>query len=94
MLYEVITITRELFRVITFEKTFFMRSIIEAAWENRELLNKPETIEAIEHVIEEIDKGLIRVAEPQENGEWTVNEWVKKAVVLYFPIRKMRNNFV
>lgn len=66
-----------------------MRSIIEAAWENRELLNNPETIQAIEHVIEEIDKGLIRVAEPLENGEWVVNEWVKKAVVLYFPIRKM-----
>jgi 2,3,4,5-tetrahydropyridine-2-carboxylate N-succinyltransferase len=66
-----------------------MRSIIEAAWENRELLNKSETIQAIEQVIEEIDKGLLRVAEPGENGEWIVNEWVKKAVVMYFPIRKM-----
>ena len=66
-----------------------MRSLIEAAWDDRSLLNQQETIEAIEHVIEEIDKGLLRVAEPQENGEWQVNEWVKKAVVLYFPIRKM-----
>jgi 2,3,4,5-tetrahydropyridine-2-carboxylate N-succinyltransferase len=66
-----------------------MRSIIEAAWENRELLNQQETIKAIEHVIEEIDKGIIRVAEPTESGEWIVNEWVKKAVVMYFPIRKM-----
>ena len=66
-----------------------MRSIIEAAWDNRELLNKPETLEAINHVIEEIDKGRLRVAEPLENGEWQVNEWVKKAVVMYFPIRKM-----
>lgn len=66
-----------------------MRSIIEAAWENRELLTQPETIKAIEHVIEEIDKGIIRVAEPSESGEWIVNEWVKKAVVMYFPIRKM-----
>ena len=66
-----------------------MRSIIEAAWENRELLNKSETIQAIEQVIEEIDKGLLRVAEPSENSEWIVNEWVKKAVVMYFPIRKM-----
>lgn len=66
-----------------------MRSIIEAAWEDRSLLSQKETIEAIEHVIEEIDKGLLRVAEPMEDGDWQVNEWVKKAVVLYFPIRKM-----
>lgn len=66
-----------------------MRSLIEAAWDNKSLLNEQETIGAIEHVIEEIDKGLLRVAEPLENGEWQVNEWIKKAVVLYFPIRKM-----
>jgi len=66
-----------------------MRSIIEAAWENRELLKESETIQAINHVIEELDKGIIRVAEPTDNGDWIVNEWVKKAVVMYFPIRKM-----
>jgi len=66
-----------------------MRQIIEAAWDNRDLLQKTETIQAIEHVIESIDKGILRVAEPLENGEWQVNEWVKKAVVMYFPIRKM-----
>lgn len=66
-----------------------MRQEIEAAWENRDLLKNKETIEAIEHVIESIDKGILRVAEPLENGEWQVNEWVKKAVVMYFPIRKM-----
>lgn len=66
-----------------------MRSIIEAAWENRALLQETETIETINKVIEEIDKGLLRVAEPTENNEWIVNEWVKKAVVMYFPIRKM-----
>lgn len=66
-----------------------MRTIIEAAWEDRALLNNSETIEAINHVIESIDKGLLRVAEPMENGEWQVNEWVKKAVVMYFPIRQM-----
>jgi 2,3,4,5-tetrahydropyridine-2-carboxylate N-succinyltransferase len=66
-----------------------MRSIIEAAWENRELLKDQATIEAINHVIEDIDKGILRVAEPDMNGNWVVNEWVKKAVVLYFPIRKM-----
>lgn len=66
-----------------------MRSLIEKAWEDRSLLTQPETIEAIEHIIEEIDKGRLRVAEPDGEGNWTVNEWVKKAVVMYFPIRKM-----
>lgn len=66
-----------------------MRSIIEAAWEDRELLKDPATIKAIETVIEDLDKGILRVSEPTENGEWKVNEWVKKAVVMYFPIRKM-----
>jgi 2,3,4,5-tetrahydropyridine-2-carboxylate N-succinyltransferase len=71
------------------EKKINMRSTIEAAWENRELLKEKSTIEAIEHVIEDIDKGILRVAEPTENGDWIVNEWVKKAVVMYFPIRQM-----
>lgn len=66
-----------------------MRSYIENAWENRELLYEKETIEAIEHIIEELDLGLIRVAEPSNNNQWIVNEWVKKAVILYFPIRQM-----
>ncbi len=66
-----------------------MRELIEAAWENRALLQEKSTISAIEAVIEEIDKGRLRVAEPLENGSWQVNEWVKKAVVMYFPIRKM-----
>ena len=66
-----------------------MKSIIEKAWEDRSLLNSKETIDAINHVIEDIDKGIIRVSEPDMDGNWIVNEWVKKAVVLYFPIRKM-----
>jgi 2,3,4,5-tetrahydropyridine-2,6-dicarboxylate N-succinyltransferase len=66
-----------------------MRTIIEAAWENRELLKDSQTIAAIEAVIEDLDKGKLRVAEPLTNGAWQVNEWVKKAVVMYFPIRKM-----
>ncbi len=65
-----------------------MREIIEKAWDDRSLLNNSETVEAINGVIEEIDKGRLRVAEPTANG-WQVNEWVKKAVVMYFPIRKM-----
>lgn len=66
-----------------------MRQIIEAAWENRALLSEKETILGIEQVIEALDKGILRVAEPLDNGTWQVNEWVKKAVVLYFPIRQM-----
>lgn len=66
-----------------------MRSTIEKAWENRELLKDQHTQDVIAHVIEDIDKGILRVAEPDENGEWIVNEWVKKAVVMYFPIRQM-----
>ena len=66
-----------------------MRSKIEEAWENRDLLNNAVYQSAIETVIEDLDKGLLRVAEPTDNGEWIVNEWIKKAVVLYFPIRQM-----
>lgn len=64
-------------------------SIIEAAWENRELLKKPETLQAIEHVIESLDKGTLRAAE-KIDGKWQVNEWVKKAIILYFPTRSNR----
>ena len=66
-----------------------MQSIIESAWENRDLLKESATIKAIETVIEQLDKGLIRVAEPTSDGSWIVNEWAKKAVILYFPIRTM-----
>ena len=66
-----------------------LRSTIEAAWDQRELLKEAATQEAINAVIEELDKGRLRVAEPGADGEWQVNDWVKKAVVLYFPIRKM-----
>ncbi len=66
-----------------------MIQIIEAAWENRELLKEKDTVEAIEQVIEELDKGKVRVAEPVADG-WQVNEWIKKAVILYFPTRQMQ----
>lgn len=64
-------------------------AIIESAWENRALLNEKTTVEAIEETIEELDKGRLRVAQPLENGDWQVNDWVKKAVILYFPTRSM-----
>jgi 2,3,4,5-tetrahydropyridine-2-carboxylate N-succinyltransferase len=71
-----------------FLKKINMKNIIEAAWENRSLLEKSETQETIRAVINQLDSGELRVASPTEQG-WQVNEWVKKAVVLYFPIQKM-----
>jgi len=65
-----------------------LQSIIENAWNDRSQLKNEETINAIRSVIDLIDAGSLRVAEPIEGG-WQVNEWVKKAVVLYFPIQKM-----
>jgi 2,3,4,5-tetrahydropyridine-2-carboxylate N-succinyltransferase len=65
-----------------------LQQIIETAWDNRELLTETSTIEAIRKVIALLDEGTLRVAEPTTDG-WQVNEWVKKAVVLYFPIQKM-----
>ena len=66
-----------------------MQSIIEAAWLNRELLNDKLTLNTINEVIELLDKGGLRVSEPTPDGTWKVNDWVKKAVILYFPTRKM-----
>ena len=65
-----------------------IRKIIESAWENRELLQEQNTIDTIRKVVDLLDKGELRVAQPVDGG-WQVNEWVKKAVVLYFPIQKM-----
>lgn len=65
-----------------------LKEIIEKAWEDRSILTSTETIAAIREVISLLDEGKLRVAEPTSNG-WQVNEWVKKAVVLYFPIQKM-----
>lgn len=65
-----------------------IRKIIEAAWKNRELLKEEITQKTIREVVDLLDSGILRVAEPIEDG-WKVNEWVKKAVVLYFPIQKM-----
>jgi len=65
-----------------------LQNIIESAWENRDLLKQDETQNAIRSVISALDEGKLRVAEPIDSG-WKVNEWVKKAVVLYFPIQGM-----
>jgi 2,3,4,5-tetrahydropyridine-2-carboxylate N-succinyltransferase len=65
-----------------------IRKIIESAWDNRDLLKEQNTIDTIRKVVDLLDKGELRVAQPIDGG-WQVNEWVKKAVVLYFPIQKM-----
>jgi len=65
-----------------------LQPIIEQAWEDRSLLQNETTTNAIRQVIELLDAGKLRVAQPIEGG-WQVNEWVKKAVVMYFPIQKM-----
>lgn len=65
-----------------------LQNTIENAWRDRSLLQNSETINAIKEVIALLDSGELRVAEPTAN-DWQVNEWVKKAVVLYFPIQKM-----
>jgi 2,3,4,5-tetrahydropyridine-2-carboxylate N-succinyltransferase len=65
------------------------QQLIEKIWDNRELLIDQESIKTIKEIIELLDKGKLRVAEPTANG-WKVNEWIKKAVILYFPIQKMK----
>jgi 2,3,4,5-tetrahydropyridine-2,6-dicarboxylate N-succinyltransferase len=65
-----------------------MKELIEQAWQNREMLKDASVQNAIRNIIEELDKGRLRVAEPTSSG-WQVNEWIKKAVILYFPIQKM-----
>jgi 2,3,4,5-tetrahydropyridine-2-carboxylate N-succinyltransferase len=69
-------------------KKLEMKEIIESAWEDRSLLQDTDIQKTIRNVIAQLDEGKLRVAEPSPEG-WTVNEWVKKAVVLYFPIQKM-----
>lgn len=65
-----------------------LQRVVEAAWDNRELLKEEKTQNAIREVIALIDQGTLRCASPTPEG-WRINTWVKKAVVLYFPIQKM-----
>jgi 2,3,4,5-tetrahydropyridine-2-carboxylate N-succinyltransferase len=73
---------------VKFENMTTLQNTIEKAWDNRTLLQEETTTNAIREVIAMLDAGTLRVAEPTANG-WQVNEWVKKAVVMYFPIQKM-----
>lgn len=75
-------------KLITILEMEDIKKIIEETWEDRSKLQDPEVVKTIEFVLEELDKGRLRCAEPTTDG-WQVNDWVKKAVILYFPIRKM-----
>jgi 2,3,4,5-tetrahydropyridine-2-carboxylate N-succinyltransferase len=74
--------------LLKFNKMNNLQTIIEQAWDNRELLKENTTTDAIRKVVDLLDTGSLRVAEPI-GDKWQVNEWVKKAVVMYFPIQKM-----
>jgi 2,3,4,5-tetrahydropyridine-2-carboxylate N-succinyltransferase len=65
-----------------------LKEIIEAAWDDRGMLGENNVQEAIHEVVDQLDRGVLRVAQKDSDG-WKVNDWVKKAVILYFPIRKM-----
>ena len=65
-----------------------LQNIIEKAWDDRSLLAKNEAKDAIREVVRLLDKGEIRIAE-KIDGQWVVNEWLKKAVIMFFPINDM-----
>jgi 2,3,4,5-tetrahydropyridine-2,6-dicarboxylate N-succinyltransferase len=67
-----------------------LQHTIEAAWNDRSLLADTTVAAAVYEVLELLDKGQARVAEPDGNGGWKVNEWIKKAVVMYFPLQQMQ----
>ena len=65
-----------------------LKRIIEIAWNDRSFLKDKNTLSTIRNVIDLLDNGTLRAAEPKQNS-WQINEWVKKAIVLYFSIQKM-----
>lgn len=67
-----------------------LKSKVEAAWQDRSLLQTDLHRQSVETTVEFLDKGIIRVAEPTPTGEWKVNEWVKKAILMYFPLQQMQ----
>jgi 2,3,4,5-tetrahydropyridine-2-carboxylate N-succinyltransferase len=70
--------------------TMEYKAIIEQAWDDRDMLQQADTQAAIRSIIADLDAGKLRVASPTEDGKWMVNDWIKKAVILYFPIQKMQ----
>jgi len=82
-------IATNLLYLLKFNEMKELEDIIAKAWDDRSLLSESKTIDAIRRVILLLDQGELRVAEPTTEG-WQVNEWIKKAVVMYFPIQKMK----
>jgi len=70
------------------------QQLIESCWENREFLKSDDSLRAIREIIDQLDQGQIRVAEPNGGEGWTVNEWVKKAILLYFVSQQMSTHEV
>ena len=66
-----------------------LQNLILEAWSNRDLLKEATYSDAVRAVIEDVDKGRLRVASP-EDGKWVVNEWVKQAILMYFGIQQMQ----
>ena len=64
-----------------------MQELILQAWNDRSLLKDKKYSDAVRHVIEEVDKGRLRVAQPLSENNWQVNEWVKQAILMYFAIQ-------
>jgi 2,3,4,5-tetrahydropyridine-2,6-dicarboxylate N-succinyltransferase len=75
---------------VMFAKTVYsMKEMIEAVWQNRELLKEEKYAQAVRDVLEQVDKGALRTASPSPTG-WVVNEWVKQAILLYFGVQQMQ----
>lgn len=67
-----------------------LKQLVQAAYANKELINEAQYADAVRAVIEQVDKGQLRVAAPVAGGQWEVNQWVKEAILLYFGIQKMQ----
>jgi len=63
-----------------------LQSTIERAWDDRSLLDSEEVRKAVDEVMHALDAGQLRVASPEQDDTWKVHEWVKKAILLYFPL--------
>jgi len=66
-----------------------LKEIVEKAWSDRSLLSEKDVQIVIKKIVDDLDTGAIRVAEP-DGDDWIVNEWIKKAVIMYFPLMKMQ----
>jgi 2,3,4,5-tetrahydropyridine-2-carboxylate N-succinyltransferase len=84
-----ITYIRHLLFTFVKNKNMSLQQLINEAWANRELLKEAKYSDAVRAVIEEVDKGRLRTAEPLVDSQWQVNEWVKQAILMYFGIQQM-----